>query len=38
MADMTLSWAKLKWPRSSNRQAGPAVRKMSATAQIQVFA
>src|SRR5262245_17735378 len=33
MADMTLSWARLRWPRSSFRQAGPAVRKISATSR-----
>ena len=31
MADITLSWARLRWPRWASRQAGPCSRKMSAT-------
>jgi hypothetical protein len=34
MADMTLSWARLRWPRCASRQAGPAPRKMSATSSV----
>ena len=33
MADMTLSWPRLRWPRWAWRQAGPWVRKMSATSR-----
>src|SRR4051812_18184091 len=33
MADMTLSWPRLRWPRCAARQAGPWLRKTSATSR-----